>query len=126
ESVEMVLRPVDETPKYSATETLKAIRNGARGEVENVHPMSADRLLTPGRRITLHNPLKQNRMPKKTPSKHSGRIVDVTAGTVEVMDDRGDTHRVPRPSMMGRHDKRWTLDRQDRFTTEANHAGSGE
>ena len=126
ESVEMVLRPIDETPRYSATKTLEGIRRGQRGEIKNVHPMSADTLLTPGRRITLHNPVKQNRMPKKTPSKHSGRITDVTPTSIEIMDDRGDTHHVPRPSMTGRRDKTWTLDRQDRLKTEADHVAGGE
>lgn len=126
QSIEMVLRPVDETPKYSATKTLEGIRRGQRGEIKNVHPMSADTLLTPGRRITLDNPLKQNRMPKKTPSKHPGRITDVTHTSIEIMDDRGDTHSVPRPSMTGRRDKTWTLDPKDRLKTETDHTASGE
>lgn len=126
QSVEMVLRPVDETPKSSATKTLEGIRNGRRGEIKGVNTLATEHLLTPGRRVTLHNPLGRNRMPKKSRSQHTGRIIDSTTSDVHIMDDKGDQHTVPKPSTTGQKRHSWTLDRNDRLSTAHDHVGSGE
>lgn len=119
QSVEMVLRPVDETPRHSASETLEGIRRGKRGEIKDVNPAAADALLEPGRRVTLHNPFKQNGMPKKSLSKHTGRIVGATTEQLNVMDDKGDLHKIPLPGERGSADNTWTLDRNDRLITSS-------